>query len=72
MVEAEFLIGHLRDQVRGLQSLLNYLESRSVVGGEDYVYSRTKLHTLIRQLRDLERFASTHGRGAELRAVWLN
>ena len=72
MVEAECLIGHLRDQVRGLQALLNYLESRSVVGGDDYAYSRTKLHSLIGQLKALERFSSTHGRVSQLQAVWLN
>ena len=72
MVEAELLIGHLRSQVRNLQALLNYLESRPQVGWEDYSYSQTKLRELIYRLRELERFSSKRGSIHRLRAAWLN
>ncbi len=72
MVEAELLIGHLRRQVRNLQSLLNYLESRKTVQDEDYSYSHTKLRELIGGLKNLERFSSERGSVHSLRAVWLN
>ncbi len=35
MVEAELLIGHLRNQVRHLQSLLHYLEGRDAIESDD-------------------------------------
>lgn len=72
MVEAELLIGHLRSQVRNLQSLLNYLESRPVIDGDDYAYSRTRLRELIERLRELERFSAQRGEAYHLRAAWLN
>lgn len=72
MVEAELLIGHLRRQVRNLQSLLNYLESRKIVQDEDYSYSHTKLRELIHGLKGLERFSSERGSAHSLRAAWLN
>ncbi len=71
MAEAEFLIGHLREQVRSLQSLLNYLEGREAVRNEDYLYSQTKLRGLIDELKELQRFASQRG-GRQLMAEWLN
>jgi hypothetical protein len=72
MVEAELLIGHLRRQVRDLQSLLQYLESRDIVQDDDYSYSHTKLRELIRGLRELERFSSQRGEVYRLRAEWVN
>ena len=72
MVEAELLIGHLRRQVRHLQSLLNYLESRDEVAQEDYSYSHVKLRELIASLRDLERFSLQRGTIHNMRAAWLN
>ena len=72
MMEAELLIGHLRSQVRNLQSLLKYLENRAVLDDEDYSYSHAKLYDLIGSLRNLERFSLDHGTMHNLRAVWLN
>ncbi len=72
MVEAELLIGHLRRQVRNLQSLLNYLEDRDAVGMEDYAYSHTRLRELIGDLRALERFSLERDTVHNLRAVWMN
>ena len=72
MVEAELLIGHLRSQVRNLQSLLNYLESRNQVEQEDYACSQTKLQEMIGRLRELEHFSSKRGAVHRLRAAWLN
>ena len=72
MVEAELLIGHLRTQVRDLQSLLNYLESRHGVGPEEYGYSGERLRELIAQLRGLECFTLERGATHRLKAEWLN
>ena len=72
MVEAELLIGHLRRQVRNLQSLLNYLESREAVQDEEYAYSHTRLRELIGDLKALERFSLERGTVHNLRAVWMN
>ena len=72
MVEAEFLIGQLRAQVRTLQSLLNYLESRPNVEHDDYAHSRIQLQATIQHLRALERFSSQRGAVYRLRAEWLN
>ena len=72
MVEAELLIGHLRKQVRNLQSLLSYLENRDRVQHEDYAYSLVKLRELISGLRELEGFSSQRGEIHRLRAEWLN
>ena len=72
MVEAELLIGHLRRQVRDLQSLLNYLESRQLVEHDDYAYSHAKIRGLIRGLKDLQQFASERGATHALRALWLS
>lgn len=72
MVEAEYVIGKLRNQARELQSLLNYLESRETVAGEDYVFLHTKLREVIQQLKETERY-SFHGQTIPcLKAVWLN
>ncbi len=72
MVEAELLIGHLRSQVRNLQALLNYLESRPQVEEEDVSFSHGKLRELIGSLKGLERFTSQRGTTYRLRAEWLN
>ncbi len=72
MVEADLLIGNLRQQVRNLQSLLNYLEGRQAVETDDYSYSHTRLQELIQDLKSLERFSLDRGRIHNLRAVWLN
>ena len=72
MVEAELLIGHLRGQVRHMQSLLNYLESRPQVAAEDFSYSTNKLRELIKRMKELERFSAQRGAVLQLRASWLN
>ncbi|PIQ84776.1 MAG: hypothetical protein COV75_00615 [Candidatus Omnitrophica bacterium CG11_big_fil_rev_8_21_14_0_20_63_9] len=72
MVEAEVLIGHLRSQVRNLQSLLNYLESRPAIDGDDYAYSRIRLRELVQRLKELERFSAQRGEAYRFRATWLN
>ena len=72
MVESELLIGHLRSQVRSLQSLLSYLESREQVGQEDYMYSCRKLHEMVNGLKHLERFSSQQGASRRLQAQWWN
>jgi hypothetical protein len=72
MVEAELLIGNLRGQVRHMQSLLNYLESRPEVRAEDFSYSTNKLRELISGLKQLERFSSQRGATLQLRASWMN
>lgn len=72
MVEAELLIGHLRHQVRNLQSLLNYLEGRDTIQGDDYTYSHTRLRELIGGLKALEKFSLERGTIHNLRAVWMN
>jgi hypothetical protein len=72
MVEAELLIGHLRSQVRNLQSLLHYLENREAVEHDDYSYSHGKLRELIGNFKELQRFTSQRGAMHRLRAEWLN
>lgn len=72
MVEAELLIGHLSCQVRELQSLLNYLESRETIQSEDFSYSHRRLRELIGRLKELERFSSQRGEARRLQAEWLN
>ena len=72
MVEAEFVIGHLRNQVRDLQSLLNYLEDREAVGHEEYGYVQTRLRDVIGRLKEMQRFSSERGEKHLLRAQWLN
>jgi len=72
MMEAEFVMCHLRNQVRDLQSMLNYLESRPVVEHEDYSYVHTRLHEVIGRLKEMERFSSQRGGVQGLRAHWLN
>ena len=41
MEDKNLLIGRLREQVRSLQSLLNYLENREQLGPEDCSYGHT-------------------------------
>jgi hypothetical protein len=72
MVETELLIGHLRSQVRNLQSLLNYLESRERMERADYSYSWGKLRELIKRLKELERFTARRGETQNLHVGWLN
>ncbi len=72
MAEAELVIGNLRTQVRDLQSLLNYLESREVVGSDDYTYLHSRLREVIGRLKETERFSSERGGEFRLRAQWLN
>jgi len=72
MVEAELLISHLRRQMRDMQSLVNYLESRDRVAREDFSYSRSKLRELIAGLKDLERFSLQRATAHNMRAAWLN
>lgn len=63
---------HLRSQVRNLQSMLNYLESREGVGDEEYAYLQTKLHEMIGRLKEMKRFSSQRVGVPGLRAQWLN
>lgn len=72
MVEAEYVICHLRSQARDLQSLLNYLESREQVKNEDYSFLHTKLREVIKQLKEMERYSSQRKAMPSLKAVWLN
>jgi hypothetical protein len=72
MVEAELLIGNLRGQVRHMQSLLNYLESRQQVQSEDFSYSAGRLRELIARLKELERFSCRRGDALRMRASWMN
>jgi hypothetical protein len=72
MIEAELVICNLRSQVRNLQSLLNYLEAREVIGHEDYSYVRAKLQEVIGRLRDMERFSGQRREHQLMRAQWLN
>ncbi len=72
MVESELLIGHLRRQVRNLQSLVNFLEGRQLLEREDYSYSQARLRELIGGLKELERFSLQRGTVHNLRAAWLN
>ncbi|GEM_PF-2466274 len=72
MVDEEFVLGHLRSQVRDLQSLLNYLESREAVAYDDYAYLHTKLHEVIGRLKEMERFSFRRGHTGGLHAHWLN
>ncbi len=72
MVEAEIVISHLRGQVRDLEALLNYLESRDVVGREEYGYLNAKLHEVIGRLKEMRRSSSQHGARSVMHAPWLN
>lgn len=72
MVEAEFVIGNLRAQVRNLQSMLHYLESRDSVGHEEYAYLGTRLREIVTRLKDMQRFSSDRGEKHRLLAQWLN
>jgi len=72
MVEAEFVIANLRGQVRNLQGMLNYLESREGVGQEEYSYLQTRLQEVIGRLKDMRRFSLDRGERHRLRAQWIN
>lgn len=72
MVDAELLIGQLRGQVRHMQSLLNYLESRPHVEVDDFAYSGGKLREMIARLKELERFSCQRGAALRMRASWMN
>lgn len=69
MVEAEYLIGRLRNQVLDLQKLLQYLESREQVEREDFPLLHAKLREVIKQLKQTERYSSQR---QSLPAIWLN
>ena len=72
MVEKELLIGRLRDQVRNLQSLLNYLENRERVAQEDCSYGHATVSDVIKRLRELEQQFSQSHTVQRLHAEWLN
>ena len=72
MVEAEYVICHLRSQARNLQAMLHYLESRETVASEDYSFLHTKLREVIKQLKGMERYSSQRKAIPCLRVVWLN
>ncbi len=71
MADTEYVINGLRSQMRDLQSVVNYLESREAVAGEDYAYISGRLRELVAQLRTLEQFSSAR-RSSTQRAGWLN
>ena len=54
------------------RSLLQYLENREAVEGEDYAYSADRLRELVGRLKEIERFSSHRGQMRALRAQWLN
>ncbi len=72
MVESEFVICHLRHQVRDLQSLLNYLESRQVVGREEHSYLQTKPGEVIGRLKEMRRFSEQRSSRYSLHSAWVN
>ena len=73
MTEPEFVISHLRSQVRDLQALLSYLESLDAVQRDDYSFIRTRLHEVIRHLKKTAQLSSPHGGAwAVYHAHWLN
>ncbi len=72
MTEAEFVICHLRSQVRDLQSLLSYLESREGIERDDYSFIQTKLHEVIRHLKKTAKLSSERSDASAFRATWLN
>jgi hypothetical protein len=73
MTNTEFVISHLRSQVRDLQSLLNYLESLEAVEHDDCRFIKTKLQDVIRHLKKTSQLS--FGRNEATRgftAHWLN
>lgn len=52
------LKGEVRQQMHGLQSLLNYLEDREVLGAKEYLFCQARLHDTLKQLKRLERTIS--------------
>ena len=72
MVEAEFVLAHLRQQVGVLQAAITHLEAHDGSGPIDYDYLQTILRGVMTQLEDVERFSARHGRSQVLRAEWLN
>ena len=58
MVEAEYVICHLRSQARNLQAMLDYLESRETVASEECSFIHTTLREVIQQLKAMERYSS--------------
>ena len=72
MLETELVICHLRDQVRQLHSLVQFLDVRDTVLHEDCAYLQVKLHEVIGRLRAMEKFSSQRGTAHTLRAAWLN
>jgi hypothetical protein len=72
MVEAEYVVCHLRSQARNLQEMLHYLESRETVERGDYEFVHAKLREVIKQLKEMERYSSQRKSMPCLKAVWLN
>ncbi len=71
MAEAEFVMTSLQTQMRELQSLVNYFESRESITGEDYRFIAERLQGLVTRLRSLEHYAYQR-RGTALQAAWRN
>ena len=71
MAEAEFVITGLRTQVRELQSLVNYFESREHITGDDYRFTAQRLQGLVNRLKSLEQYAYQR-RDTALQAEWRN
>ena len=56
----DLIIGSLRCSIRGLQELMQYLEGRHGLGGDDAVYCQQKVKEAVRQLKVFQRLVSEH------------
>ncbi|OGW91849.1 MAG: hypothetical protein A3D28_05080 [Omnitrophica bacterium RIFCSPHIGHO2_02_FULL_63_14] len=76
MVEEEFVMSSLRGQMGTLQSLVNYLEGRDIVGQDEHSYLQRQLREVIGRLREMERVSKRRSEsgasGLTLHAGWLN
>ena len=65
MVRDDLLIGSLRIPIRELQELVNYLESRRGLGGDDITYCQIKVKDLVKQLKAFQRVVELERRRTE-------
>ena len=70
MGSGELFVLNLRYQVRCLQSLINYLESREAVEQQELSYSQARLREVVERLDELSRLLAHVAK--PLRAEWLN
>ena len=49
----------IQAQLVSLETLLNYLEERGQLGAKEYLYCQAKLNDVVKELKRLERLAST-------------